>query len=488
MARPVAEVNVEEELPATANRLNHAVAANSPQLAVHPRHPKVMAMATRVDAPDFSCGLQLSADGGRGWAPAIPVPKLPPGAEKCYGPEVAFDRQGVLHFLFVGLAEETNVPMGVFLASSRDAGRTFGTTRQVLGPFSFGVRLMVDRSIGKQGRMHVVWLAASKEPGLGSLPPPPNPLRATRSDDGGRTWSRPVQVSDPERRMVLAPAVALGRDHAVHVLYYDLGDDARDYHGLEGPTWDQPWSLVASTSNDGGRSFGKGVVVDAGVVPPERVMLVFTMPPASIAADGSGRVYVAWHDARNGDWDAFARRSADGGRTWAASTRLNDDALRNGRHQYQPRLAAAPDGRVDAVFYDRRRDATNLRNDVAYSYSLDGGRRFSPNRILTSRSSDTRIGQRYIGPAATGLVDFGARLGLLSQDASAVAAWTDTRNSRQPLQQDVFTTVVRLSGTGATNGSGRSGVAVVGVGVLVAGAWVAVRLRRRCGSGRGATG
>lgn len=46
--------------------------------------------------------LHVSGDGGRSWAPIDPVPELPVGAEKCYGPEVAFDRNGVLHYLFVG--------------------------------------------------------------------------------------------------------------------------------------------------------------------------------------------------------------------------------------------------------------------------------------------------------------------------------------------------------------------------------------------------
>lgn len=67
----------------------------------------------------------------------------------------------------------------------------------------------------------------------------------------------------------MAPALAIGADRAVHVAYYDLEGDAVDYQGLEGPTWDGNWSLVVSTSPDGGKRFDRGVVVEGRLVPPE---------------------------------------------------------------------------------------------------------------------------------------------------------------------------------------------------------------------------
>ena len=80
----------------TATDLRRAEANNSPALAADPTQPRFVALAHRSDSPEFSCGLQVSGDGGRGWQPADPVPVLPEGAEKCYAPEVAFDRRGRL--------------------------------------------------------------------------------------------------------------------------------------------------------------------------------------------------------------------------------------------------------------------------------------------------------------------------------------------------------------------------------------------------------
>jgi len=435
-----------DEVPVTPMDMRAQTASNSPLLVADPADPRFVVLAYRLDAPDFGCAVQLSGDGGRSWSPADPVPQLPSGADKCYAPEAAFDTKGKLFFLFVGLHGNGNEPMGAFLTTSTDHARTFAPPVEVLGPLNFGVRMAIDRSTG---RMHIVWLHAGAEPSTGGFQPVSNPVLSAHSDDGGHTFSAPVQVSDPGRGRVVAPALALGPAHAVHVAYYDLGADAIDYEGLDGPTWDGKWSLVVSTSRDGGTGFDHGVVVDADVAPPGRVMLVFTMPPPSVAA-GPGRLAcAAWTDSRNGDADAVGRCSSDAARTWGPLRRLNDDPLRNGLSQYLPRLSFSASGRLDAAFFDRRSDQQNVRTDVFYTYSTDGGRHFAPNIKASARPSDSRIGQEYEGAAARGQVELGSRLGLLSRRSGALAAWPDTRNSMlRTTVQDVFAAQID-AGSGA---------------------------------------
>lgn len=431
------------EIPITATDLLRQPSNNSPLLAIDPTEKRFVALANRLDGPDFGCALQLSGDGGRSWVGAQPVPKLPEGADKCYAPDVAFDNSGKLYYLFVGLAGGGNRPMGAFVTSSTDRGRTFAAPRRILGPQRYMVRMTIDPDKGDRGRIHVVWLETSGEPSLGGLPTTTNPIMASYSDDGGQGFSKPVQVSAVDRQRVVAPAVTVGSRGELYVLYYDLEDDFRDYQGLEGPTWEGTWTLLLATSRNGGRTFGPSVVVDDSVIPPERVMLIFTMPPPSLATDQSGRVYAAWHDARNGDWDAFLRFSIDGGRSWSKVRRLNDDDVGNGRHQYLPRLAASTNGRLDAIFYDRRGNVENRGNDVFYTYSTDGAAKFSPNQKLTSVDFDSRIGPRYAVPSAVGMFDFGSRMALVAERDRTLAAWTDTRNTgRAPPAQDIFGTEI----------------------------------------------
>ena len=463
-------------VPVTLEDLTNRAAHNSPVLRADPADRRFVVLANRLDGPDFGCALQVSGDGGRGWLTVDPVPELPPGAEKCYAPEVAFDRHGVLHYLFLGLRGAGNTPMGAYITTSSDRGASFSRPLLVLGAQRYQVRMAIDPSVGPAGRLHLVWLETATDPPLGGLPPGPNPLMASFSDDGGKTFSAPVRVSDPERQRAVAPALALGADGAVHVLYYDLRDDARDYQGLQGPVWDGLWSLVLATSTDGGHQFAPGVPVDEDLVPPERVMLIFTMPPPSLATDGAGRLYAAWHDARNGDWDVFVRRSLDAGRSWSEPQRVNDDPLRNGRHQYLPHLGVAPGGRVDIAFYDRRGNAENRGNDVYYSYSTDSGGAFAANLRLTSIDSDSRIGPRYEVPSAAGLNELGSRIAVLSSRSGVVTAWTDTRNTGRAFPaQDIFATTVSFpAGGGAWWPAG-----AVLLAVLVIGAVLTARRRRR---------
>lgn len=431
------------DVPGTAMNRTTQVASNFPELVADPVEPKLVVMANRLDAPDFSCALQVSGNGGGGWIGANPVPHLPAGVQKCYGPEVAFDGVGRLYYLFVGLSGAGNQPVGAFLTTSVDGGRTFDTPRRILGPLNFAVRMAIDPTMGPRGRIHLVWIHAGSVPGFG-FAPVPNPILTAYSDNSGVTFSAPVQVSDPARPRVVAPALALGPDHGVDVAYYDLGRDAVDYEGLAGPVWSDTWSLVLARSTDGGRRFASGEVVDSAIVPPGRVMLVFTMPPPALAAQGN-QLCAAWSDARFGDSDALARCSQDAGHSFGKAVRLNDDPVGNGASQYLPQLSVASTGRVDAIFFDRRRDPTNVAADVSYTYSLDGGRTFAHDLRLTDVASSSRIGQQYAGPSAQGQYEFGSRLGLWSGPTGALAAWPDTRNSLpDTTSQDIFTARVHV--------------------------------------------
>jgi hypothetical protein len=410
----------------------------------------------------------------------VPVPELPEGAEKCYAPEVAFDARGVLYYLFVGLAGRGNEPMGAFLTTSEDRGRTFTPPRQILGPLNFAVRMAVDPGLGDTGRLHIVWINATSDPPLGGFGPPPNPILAAYSDDGGQTFSEPVQVNDAERQRVVAPALALGADHAVHVAYYDLKEDAVDYQGLEGPVWQETWSVVLASSSDAGEGFGPGSVIEDAVVPPERVMLIFTMTPPALAVHGD-QVCAAWADGRHGDSDVVGRCSSDLGGEWTEPRRLNDDAVANGLSQFMPRLAFSPEGRLDAIFYDRRPHPRNVLNYVFLTFSTDGGDSWAPNVRLTHHASNSGVGQQYANPSAEGKVEFGSRLGLLSRPEDALAAWADTRNSRpNTTGQDVFTTIVELPPTPSLTGAKLVGGALLLFGVLA----LIVSVRPRLARGR----
>ncbi len=76
-----------ENVPATTNDLRAPRAQNSAILVADPTNSRFVALANRLDAPDFSCALQVSGDGAgapEGDLRAVGV-KLPSGVGKAKG-------------------------------------------------------------------------------------------------------------------------------------------------------------------------------------------------------------------------------------------------------------------------------------------------------------------------------------------------------------------------------------------------------------------
>ena len=448
-------------------------AQNSPTVVRNPRDPRQVVVANRIDTPDFSCRVHVSADGGARWRPlAVPIPAGE--GRKCYAPDAAYGPDGTLHVSYVTLHGLGNTPRALWATSSRDGGRTLGPPRKVAGPLAFQARLAADPTAA--GRLYATWVQA-REVGNLKFTAPGNPILLSASGDGGATWSPPVQVSDPRRGRVLAPSAAVGPRGEVYVLYLDVGDDRLDYEGAHenegGPPYPGRFTLVVARSLDRGRTWEESVVDDR-VVPVER-FIPFLAPFPSLAVDPrSGRLYVAFHDARLGDPDVWVWSLGSGDEQWTGPARVNDTPPRDGTWQYLPQLDVAPSGRLDVVYYDRRRDPRDVRNEVSLQSSFDDGRSFGAHATLSSRSFDSRVG---FG-SERGLATLGSRLGLASADAGVLAAWSDTRagtqaSNKQQVAAAVAVPARRGVAAATARSVGRAGFAVAlgGLAALALAAW-----------------
>src|SRR5204863_9851400 len=81
--------------------------------------------------------------------------------------------------------------------------------------------------------------------------------------------------------------------------------------------------------------------------------------------------------------DVMFVRSTDGGLTFSAPHRINDDGLTNKWHWFGT-FAVAPNGRLDAVWYDTRNAANNTDSQLFYSYSTDAGVSWSANVAVSN--------------------------------------------------------------------------------------------------------
>lgn len=430
----VSSVGGERPVNEGAGDLTDIDANNSPTLARNPTRHANLVVTNRIDTQQFSCALHVSFDGGTRWSTrSIPIPE---GEEpKCFAPDAAFASDGTLYLSFVTLGGNGNVPHAAWTVHSRDGGRTLSKPRRALGPLAFQVRLTADPAHPR--RLYLTWLQAA-EVGLFRFADRASPIRFARSDDGGFTWRRSTRVSSAARARVVAPSAAVAPDGEIYVLYLDLGQDRLDYEagheGLGGPPYQGRFELVLGRSRDGGASWEESVV-ERRLVPIER-FLVFLPAFPSVAVDRrDGRVYAGFHDRRLGDSDVLVWSLPPGARRWQGPTRVNDTPVGDGTSQYLPKLAVAPDGRLDVVYYDRRSDPGNVMNEVSLQSSFDEGESFTNRVSLSRRQFDSRIG---FG-SERNMPDLGSRLGLLSDETRAVAVWADTRfGTVTSNKQDLF--------------------------------------------------
>jgi hypothetical protein len=341
----------------------------------------------------------------------------------------------------VTLSGNGNSPNALWLSTSSDGGRTLSAPIRVAGPDTFQVRLAADPV--RPDRVYMTWVQGLATKNLGYAAPG-NPIVAVRSVDGGRTWSQPAQVNSPVLQRVVSPDPIVGRDGTLYVLYMDLGRDDLDYEGahlgLGGPPYAGSYELVLARSRDGGVHWAESVVNDR--ITPIVRFIAFEAPFPSVAVDAAGRIYVATEDERFGGTNVVLWTLNPGAARWSPPTLVDETGTNPGAWRYLPKLAVAPDGRLDVVYYDRTADPHNVMNEVSLRSSFDHGRTFTTTVRLSSRPFSSRIGYG----AREGLPDLGSRLGLVSDNRAALAVWTDTREGTPGTQkQDLADAAVAVT-------------------------------------------
>lgn len=365
----------------------------------------------------FFTGVLESFDGGLTWDQSQPT-----GVERyslTSDPVTAFDHAGNGHFTLL-----TRRPTGLDMLRKPAGG-------------DWGPPVVVDRTTVTDKQ----WIAADQDP-LGASPyaghlymswtaigreDEPTRIAVSRSIDGNASWAQPPRFVATGGVQGSVPAVA--PDGTVHVVY------GRNVFGggVAG-------ALEVVTSRDGGETFGSAVhVANTVAVPFQLPNAVFRTPgsmPGFAVSPATGALFVAWADYRHGDADVFLATSDDGGTSWRAPVRLNDDAVGNGVDQFQPQVAVAPTGRVAVSWFDRRlpcpdlpwvpRDHVGRDNfciDTYIARSYDEGATWSANRRVSAQTWDWSLNL----PTVTEGVGFiGDYQGLASSATHDIAFWNAT--------------------------------------------------------------
>lgn len=190
----------------------------------------------------------------------------------------------------------------------------------------------------------------------------------SRSTDAGITWSTPVKLSDRSGDCV-------DEDNTVEGAVPAVGPNGEVY-----VSWTGPHGIMFDKSLDGGLTFGNDRFVathpggwDYSVPGIYRANgLTVTVCDTSRGIH-RGNIYINWSDQGAGstNTDVFIARSTDGGNTWSAPIKVNNDNTT--RHQFFCWLTVdQATGVLYSIFYDRRNTTSNL-TDVFVAKSVDGG-------------------------------------------------------------------------------------------------------------------
>jgi hypothetical protein len=256
-----------------------------------------------------------------------------------------------------------------------------------------------------------------------------------RSTDGGGTWQPPIAIpnepTDGTLDVDTNGNLFIGGE-GFSPFYCVRSSNAQ--LGNQTPTFDQ------STQVDMG-----GELVFGGAINPAGLS-----GQAFLAIDHSGgatnnNIYMLASVEPSGrsTTDVMFVRSTDGGLTFSAPQRVNDDPVNPSKWHWFGTFSVAPNGRLDAVWYDTRNAANNTDSQLFYSYSTDAGVTWSSN-IAVSNSFNPFEGypnQNKIGDYIT----------IVSDNTGGNVAYSATFNfnqSRNQHEEDVYYVRVSPSGGG----------------------------------------
>lgn len=193
---------------------------------------------------------------------------------------------------------------------------------------------------------------------------PVSALRVVRSTDNGRTWTRPVTVTDDTAAFGSHNfhALTTGPDGTVYVSWLD---------GRMGKS-----AAYVTHSTDAGATWAPNVRMSVGEACP--------CCRTALAAGPEGVVYAAWRTVLTGNIrDIVVARSSNHGATWSGPVRVHaDDWKIDGCPHAGPSVQLDASGRLHVLWWTGKPDAAG----VFYAVSADSGITFS-DPVTVSRQT-----------------------------------------------------------------------------------------------------
>jgi hypothetical protein len=407
--------------PANTNVSNGVFFDGEPYLTINPTNNQNL-IAAWIGVKFLNGGFttviktKASFNGGSTWSTENYLPHFAP----TYGsadPTMAFSTTGIAYLAYIDHREAPDSG-GVFVARSTNGGLNWDTPTLAIDMYDAPTEkpidrpwMVIDKSLtSSNGTLYIT-----------SMPPsfisPPNRPYYKVSTDGGFTWSTLTNLDGPGyltggsiQQTMATPAVTKNGEFVALYPSYVASQNvfpayylAKSVDQGQTLTYSTVYTATAGTSNT---NFKKGYLL---ITDPSNANKMVFLSPA----------------APNNESDIEATHSNDGGQTWSARIRVNDDAAGNGKAQDMVWGAYNETGKLVVTWRDRRNSAVNdfwgAGYDFYYATSSDNGQTFGQNQKLTSQfvafdSLITNSGNDFMSCTYSG--------------DTLYSVWGDTRNNK----------------------------------------------------------
>ncbi|HVR07229.1 MAG TPA: Ig-like domain-containing protein [Thermoanaerobaculia bacterium] len=372
----------------------------------------------------------FSSNGGVTWGQtSLP---LVSGDAFMSDPTVDWTSDGTAWSMTIGIdSSQTVLTMRSYKSTNGGATWTFDNTFSGSLTNNDKEMLWVDHSATSpfKDNIYVIWHAG-------------NPAVVARRTGPGGSWQTPIQISGSETTGTgIGGDIKTNANGDVFAFYPDTGSQGlyvvKSTNG--GVSFSSPTRIATSFG-----SFQFAVPADAS-----RQLLIYTTG-AAYRTSSLNNVYVAWDDL-SGDSGCtsgggpgtnasstcksriFFSRSTDGGTTWSAPVKINNQSGLN--DQFFPWLVADDtNGKLAITYYDTVGDSTRATTNVYYQSSIDNGQTWSaPFKVTTASTNETTAG-------ADSGNQYGDYTGLDGVSNLYFPSWTDRRNNAS---EEIWTAAIQ---------------------------------------------
>lgn len=348
--------------------ITNSSSPNEPSIKMNPLNPDILVAGSNLRNYFYS------SDGGLTWS----VNQLSSSYGVWGDPVIDVDADGNFYFFHLSNPPSGNWIDRIVCQKSTDNGMTWndGSYTGLNGTKAQDKQWsIIDRNTND---IYMTWTQFDDYGS--SNPNDKSNIMFSKSLDQGETWTDAVKIN-------IIDGDCIDEDDTVEGAVPALGPNGEIYVAWAGPN-----GLVFNKSLDQGDTW----LTEEIAIDPMPTGWDYSIPGINRAnglpitkcdlsgGPNHGTIYVNWSDQRNGsnDTDIWLSKSTDGGETWTAPARVNDDPA--GKQQFFTWMDIdQTNGNLFFVFYDRR-EHNDTSTDVYLVYSTDGGETFVNNKISES--------------------------------------------------------------------------------------------------------